>query len=81
MSSVGGAIDLSKRVGNGEDTSFWNEAWAGEGSLRDRFNRLFQLSSKEGKVRSLGSGEREYGAGNGIGGVISWIVKLLCSMI
>lgn len=35
---------LYRRVGNGENTSFWNDRWMSDGSrLRDRFSRLFSL--------------------------------------
>ncbi|XP_071714654.1 uncharacterized protein [Rutidosis leptorrhynchoides] len=34
-----------KEVGNGETTSFWNDKWLGNFSLRDRFKRLVRFES------------------------------------
>jgi hypothetical protein len=35
---------IGKKVGNGKMTSFWNELWIGEQTLRQRFPRLFGIS-------------------------------------
>jgi hypothetical protein len=41
---------IGKKVGNGNSTSFWNEHWIGEQSLRQRFPRLFGISSQRDEV-------------------------------
>ncbi|GKC43906.1 hypothetical protein Tco_1061628, partial [Tanacetum coccineum] len=42
-------IDLmaycSKRVGNGEDTSFWEDVWMGDSTLKSYFPRLYVLET------------------------------------
>jgi hypothetical protein len=35
-----------KKVGNGGCTSFWHDAWIGEGTLREAFPRLFSISTQ-----------------------------------
>jgi len=53
--------NVRREVGNGENTFFWTDMWSGDMSLRDRFQRLFDL--KENKwltvadILSLGWGE------------------------
>ncbi|PNX79781.1 ribonuclease H, partial [Trifolium pratense] len=43
-----------RKMGNGEQTSFWEDIWVGEVSLRDHFPRLFSISmQKEASVASL----------------------------
>jgi hypothetical protein len=47
---------IGKRVGSGNLTSFWNEQWIGDQSLRQRFPRLFGISmQKEEVISNLGS--------------------------
>jgi hypothetical protein len=46
---------IGKRVGNGILTSFWNEQWTGDQSLRQRFPRLFGISmQKDEMIFNLG---------------------------
>lgn len=45
-------------LGDGGDTDFWEGMWAGSRSLKNRFPRLFLLSSKkEGRVADFGGWE------------------------
>jgi hypothetical protein len=45
-----------KKVGDGRLTAFWTDIWIGNVSLKDRFPRLFSVSSiQEAKVGSAGS--------------------------
>ncbi|MCH80013.1 LINE-1 reverse transcriptase like, partial [Trifolium medium] len=49
-------LALGKKVGRGDSTSFWNEVWAGNQSLRQRFPRLYGISTQQTDViHSLGS--------------------------
>ncbi|PNX59297.1 putative TIR-NBS-LRR resistance protein, partial [Trifolium pratense] len=41
---------VGKKVGRGDATSFWNEVWIGNQSLRQRFPRLFGISSQQNDV-------------------------------
>jgi hypothetical protein len=41
---------IGKRVGNGNLTSFWNEQWIGNQSLRQRFPRLFGISMQKNEM-------------------------------
>jgi hypothetical protein len=36
-----------KKMGNGVDTRFWDDAWVGNESLRVRFPRLFSISTQK----------------------------------
>jgi hypothetical protein len=46
---------LEKKVGSGNNTRFWVDTWVGDQPLRDRFPRLYGISSqKEGTIASLG---------------------------
>jgi hypothetical protein len=48
------AQNLEKKLGNGINTSFWNDNWVGNFSLKDRFPRLFSISTqKEAMVTDL----------------------------
>jgi hypothetical protein len=48
------AHSVFKKLGNGANTSFWNDIWVGEVPLKDRFSRLFTISTqKENTVASL----------------------------
>ena len=38
----------SYQVGNGNHAAFWNDAWLGDEPLRDRFPRLYKISSSIG---------------------------------
>ncbi|MCH99327.1 ribonuclease H protein, partial [Trifolium medium] len=43
-----------KKLGNGEQTSFWKDKWVGDTTLKDRFPRLFSISTqKDVSVASL----------------------------
>lgn len=47
---------VCKRLGDGGGTSFWNEDWTNSGVLKDRFPRLFRLSScQEGFISEVGN--------------------------
>jgi len=35
---------VGRRIGNGQNTSFWSDPWLEGVVLRDRFMRLFELS-------------------------------------
>jgi hypothetical protein len=49
---------VTKVVGVGNMTDFWNEVWVGNQSLRNRFPRLFLLSDQQhAKVNEMGSME------------------------
>jgi hypothetical protein len=52
--SIGTNIDFNwfsqavvKKVGNGEETSFWRDIWIGNTSLQEKFPRLFSISSQK----------------------------------
>ncbi|GKV05161.1 hypothetical protein SLEP1_g17203 [Rubroshorea leprosula] len=36
-----------KKIGEGKDMLFWHEKWVGDRSLKEKFNRLFNLSSEK----------------------------------
>jgi hypothetical protein len=63
ISSIGKNINhnwfsqqVVKKIGNGRQTSFWLDNWLGDFSLRDRFPRLFSVSTqKEASVATLWS--------------------------
>lgn len=41
--------NVSQKLGDGKDISFWEGVWAGDKSLKDEFPRLFHLcANKEG---------------------------------
>lgn len=46
---------ISKVVGNGERTSFWNDPWLQESVLKERFNRLYNLATNK-NVMVAGAG-------------------------
>jgi hypothetical protein len=47
---------LEKRVDDGNTTALWNDAWIGDVALKDRFPRLFSISTlKDAKVAEVGS--------------------------
>ncbi|GAU38148.1 hypothetical protein TSUD_395930 [Trifolium subterraneum] len=41
---------VGKRVGRGDSTMFWNEIWIGDQPLRQRFPRLFGMSTQQNEV-------------------------------
>jgi hypothetical protein len=41
---------IAKKIGNGNSTSFWNEVWIGNQSLRHMFPRLFGISMQKDEV-------------------------------
>lgn len=46
--------EVSRKVNNGEGTSFWNTKWRGDMILREKYPRLFGLSNqKEAKVADM----------------------------
>jgi hypothetical protein len=48
------AREAIKRLGNGQATDFWKDIWVGDRSLKDRFPRLFSISTqKEDSVAAL----------------------------
>lgn len=48
--------NLSRELGDGRGTSFWNESWVGEGVLKNLFPRLFQLSlDRDSNISSMGT--------------------------
>jgi hypothetical protein len=47
---------IGKKVGDGASTSFWNEKWIGEQTLRQRFPRLFGISlQKFDSINDMGN--------------------------
>jgi hypothetical protein len=47
---------VEKKVGRGNNTNFWSETWVGDQPLRDRFPRLYGISTqKEGTIANMGS--------------------------
>jgi hypothetical protein len=47
---------IGKKVGDGASTSFWNEKWIGEQTLRQRFPRLFGISlQKVDSINDMGN--------------------------
>ncbi|GAU33007.1 hypothetical protein TSUD_358740 [Trifolium subterraneum] len=48
-------LAVGKKVGMGDSTSFWNEVWIGSQSLRQRFLRLYSVSTQQNEViQSMG---------------------------
>lgn len=48
-------------MGDGGNTSFWEENWVGDQCLKNKFPRLFNLcNEKESSVRDRGVWEGEY---------------------
>lgn len=46
---------IQRRIGEGNDTQFWNEKWLGVDCLRDLFGRLFILSMQQNnKIKDMG---------------------------
>ncbi|MCI28346.1 hypothetical protein A2U01_0049546, partial [Trifolium medium] len=46
---------VSKKLGNGRLTDFWNERWVGNQSLRACFPRLFSMSTQQySKISEMG---------------------------
>lgn len=46
---------VSKKVGNGKNTRFWQEVWFGDRSLKEAFPRMFSLASeKHSLISDLG---------------------------
>jgi hypothetical protein len=37
-----------KKLGNGENTSFWRDKWVGNSSLQTKFPRLYSISTQKG---------------------------------
>jgi hypothetical protein len=35
------------KIGNGEDTNFWLDAWCGEITLKEKFSALFEISEEQ----------------------------------
>jgi hypothetical protein len=35
------------KIGNGEDTDFWLDAWCGDTTLKEKFNDLFEISNEQ----------------------------------
>jgi len=47
--------EITRRVGNGRNTSFWEAEWRGDLAFRYKYPRLFSLSNqKEAKVGDFG---------------------------
>lgn len=47
--------EISRRVGEGDDTLFWREDWLGHGNFCDVFGALFQVSAQQdSKVVDMG---------------------------
>lgn len=52
--------NMTRRLGNGNDTDFWEGNWMGGMSLKARFPRLFHLSTNQlAKVSEMGSWTQE----------------------
>jgi hypothetical protein len=48
------SANVTKKVGNGAQTSFWRDKWIGDSPLKERFPRLFSISNqKEAMVAEL----------------------------
>jgi len=64
--------NVNRFVGDGKITLFWTDVWVGGVSLRDRFNRLFELSLLKGEsifdMHALGWGSE--------GGAWRWMRRL-----
>jgi len=41
---------VSRSIGDGKNTLFWTDVWVGGVSLRDKFNRLYDLSMLKGEL-------------------------------
>jgi hypothetical protein len=51
---------VTRKIGNGNHTSFWLDNWSGDTSLKDRFPRLFSISNqKEASVAEVWNPECE----------------------
>jgi hypothetical protein len=67
--SIGSNLDSNwfangvvKRMGNGRNTSFWEDSWVGDTSLRESFPRLFSISvQQEDSVADLWNTNGEEG--------------------
>ncbi|MCI08983.1 putative non-LTR retroelement reverse transcriptase, partial [Trifolium medium] len=61
ISSIGANLELNwfsrevtKRIGNGMHTKFWTDKWVGDTTLKERFLRLFSISTqKEDSIATL----------------------------
>lgn len=39
--------EVTRKIGDGMDTSFWNDKWISEGVLSNLFPRLFAISTQK----------------------------------
>lgn len=73
---------VERVIGNGVDTYFWEEKWAGGARLRDLFPRLYRLSlDKEARVVSMGEWVEGRWEWRWRWRRTYWIVSLICLMI
>ncbi|PNX74295.1 cysteine-rich receptor-like protein kinase, partial [Trifolium pratense] len=70
---------VSRRVGDGSDTLFWIDPWLDGISLRERFGRLFELTTTKSRsvVKMFALGWGAYG-GRGSGGGICGCGRRRC---
>lgn len=40
-------LAVVRKVGNGNTTSFWKDEWLGEGTLRSKYPRLYDISNQK----------------------------------
>lgn len=51
--------EFVRRVGKGDNTKFWSDWWEGEMPLKDKFRRLYKISTQqESNIEELGRWER-----------------------
>jgi hypothetical protein len=46
------------KIGNGEDTDFWLDAWCGDTTLKEKFSDLFEISEEQNISVAAMSGNR-----------------------
>ena len=56
---------IKKKVGNGENTLFWEEVWKGDTAFKYRFSRVFALESNKNITVASKLAFKNLGCSNG----------------